>query len=182
MCSIIPGIPQGSILGPLLFFIYVNDLHKVSSILKPVMFADDTNLFLSNKDINKLFNDLNVELQKISIWFKASKLSLNLTKAKWTLFCSQKKKRLIANDLHMLYIDNFEIVRGTKFLGIFIDENLTWKYHIEHVCNKVSKSIAIMYKSRNILSKRLMNQLYFSFIHSYLNYANILGLALTNQI
>ena len=75
----------------------------------------------------------------------------------------------------MLYIDNFEIVREsvTKFLGIFFDENLTWKYHIEHVCNKASKSIGIMSKSRNILSKRLMKQLHFSFIHSYLNYANI---------
>ena len=147
MCSIIFYIPQGSILGSVLFF-YVNDLHKASSILKPVMFANDTNLFLSNKDINKLFNDMNVQLQKMSIWFKANKLSLNLTKTKWTLFHSQKKKRLMANDLPMLYIDNFEIVRGsvTRFLSIFIDENLKWKYHIEHVCNKVFKSIRIMYK------------------------------------
>ena len=91
------------------------------------MFADDTNLFLSNKDINKLFNDMNVELQNMSIWFKANKLSLNLTKTKWTLFHSQKKKRLIANDLPILYIDDFEIVRErvTKFLGIFIDKTLT---------------------------------------------------------
>ena len=129
----------------------------------------------SNKDINKLFNDMNIELRKMSVWFKINKLSLNLTKTKWPLFHSQKKKRLIANDLPMLYIDNFEIVREsvTKFLGVFIDENLTWKYHIEHVCNKVSKSIGIIYKSRNILSKRLIKQLYFSFIHSYLNSANI---------
>ena len=61
----------------------------------------------------------------------------------------------------------------TKFLSIYIDENLAWKYHIEHVCNKVSISIGIMYKSRNIIRKRFMKQLYFSFIHSYLNYANI---------
>ena len=104
----------------------------------------------------------------MSIWFKVNKLSLNLTKTKWTLFHSQKKKRLIANDLPILYIDNFEIVREsvTKFLGIFIDKNLTWKYHIEHVSKKVSKSIGIMYKSRNILSKRLMKQQYFSFVHN----------------
>ena len=72
MCSIIGGVPQGPILGPLLFLFNVNDPHKASSILKPIMSADDTNLFLSIKDINKLFNDMNVELQKMSILFKAN--------------------------------------------------------------------------------------------------------------
>ena len=181
MCSIC-CVPQGSILGPLLFLTCINDLHKASSVLKLVMFADDTNLFLSNKDINKLFNDMNVELQKMSIWFKTNKLSLNSNKTKWTLFHSQKKKRLIANDLPILYINNFEIVKEsiTKFLGIFTDENLIWKYHTEHVSNKVSKNIGIMYKSKNILSQRLMKQLYFSFIHNYLNCVNIVW-ASTNK-
>ena len=80
--------------------------HKASSILKPAIFADHTNLLLSNKDIKKLFNDMNLELQKMSIWFKASKLSLNLTETKWALFHSQKKKRLIASNLPIIYIDN----------------------------------------------------------------------------
>ena len=161
MCNIICSIPQGSILGPLLCLIYVYDLHKGISILKPVMFADNTNMFLSNKDINKLFNDMNVELQKMSIWFKANKLSLNLTKTKWTHFLSKKKRRRIANDVFMLYIDNFEIVREsvTRFLGTFIDKNLIWKYHIEDVCYRVSENIEITHKSSNTLS--LMKQLYF---------------------
>ena len=85
-----------------IFINYINDLHKVSSVSKPATFADDTNLFLSNKDIKKLVTDVNVELQKISIWLKENKLSLDLTKMKSTLFHSQKKKRLIANDLPIL--------------------------------------------------------------------------------
>ena len=94
---------------------------------------------------------------------------------KWTIFHSQKEKRLIANNLPIPYINNFEILRESviKFLGIFIDENFTWECHIEHVCKTDSKSTGIMYKSRNILSEKLKKQLQFSFIHSYLNYANI---------
>ena len=83
-------------------------------------------------------------------------------------FSLTKKKRVIANDLPILYISNFEIVKNgiTKFLGIFVEEILIWKHHIEHVCNKISKSIGVMYKSGNILRKRVMKQMYFLFIHS----------------
>ena len=128
MWSITRGVPQGSILGPLPFLIYVNDLHKVLQFQNQSLFADDINLFLSNKDINKLFNDMNYELQKISIWFKENKVSLNVTKTKCSLFYLQKKKLLIANDLLIFRIDNFEILGEslTKFLAIFIDKNLTW--------------------------------------------------------
>ena len=88
------GVPQGSILGPLLFLIYINDLREASNIADPIMFADDTNLFYSYHQIKVLFETANAELQKISQWFRANKLSLNVKKTNYTLFhiCSLKDK------------------------------------------------------------------------------------------
>ena len=74
------GVPQGSILGPLLFLVYVNDLNKASDVLDSTMFADDTNLFYSHQNIKTLFRKVNCELEKICEWFRANKLSLNVTK------------------------------------------------------------------------------------------------------
>ena len=74
------GVPQGSILGPLLFLLYANDLSNASSVLDPTMYADDTNLYYFNIDIEALFSTVNMELEKISEWFKANKLSLNIKK------------------------------------------------------------------------------------------------------
>ena len=173
-CIVSCGVPQGSILGPLLFLLYVNDLWKTSKKLSVIMFADDSNLFTSGKNLQKLFFEMNAELEHISTWFKANKLSLNVNKTKFSLFHSTGKKRLIPNVLPKLFIEDVEIKRDlvTKFLGVYIDENISWKSHIAHVCCKISKTIGILYKSREILSKFLLKQLYFSFVQSYLQYGN----------
>ena len=140
--DILCGVPQGSILGPLLFLIYVNDLYKCSEKLTPVKFADDTNLFLSGINVDYLFSDMNCELNKISLWFKANKLSLNLTKTKYSLFHPASKRRFLREPIHFLKMDNIFIEREnvTKFLGVLIDENLSWKQHINDVSTKISKT------------------------------------------
>ena len=103
------------------------------------MFSDDTNLFISGINVDDLFSDMNCELNKIYIWFKANKLSPNLTKTKYSLFHPASKKRFLREPLPFLKMDNIAIEREnvTKFLGVIIDENLSWKQHINGVTTKI---------------------------------------------
>ena len=139
------------------------------------MCADDTNLFLSSINVDDLSSDMNCELNKISFRFKANKLSLNLTKTKYSLFHPASKKRFLREPLTFLKMDNIVIERenATKFLGVIIDENLSWKQHINGVTTKISKSIGILYNSRGIVKQPLLKQLHFHFIQYHLIYANI---------
>ena len=140
-----------------------------------VMFADDINLFLCPKKIVTLFATMNVELENVSTWFKSNKLSVNVDKTKWLLFHTLPKRQLFPQTLPNPLIENIHIKRehAAKFIGKFTDENLFWKQHIDIISSKIAKSIGILYQSRNVLSKQCRNQLYFSFIHNYINHTNI---------
>ena len=144
-------VPEGSILGPLLFIVYNNDLYRASDIFKPIMFADDTNLFFPGKYIKTLFQTANIELEKIAIWFQAKKHSLNESKTKFTLFHKSWDIDYLPLKLLILTINNFEIKRTTsiKFLGILVDENLTWNDHIHILENKLSKNVGLLYRSKS---------------------------------
>ena len=169
------GVLQGSVLEPLLFIVYVNDIYRASNILKPIMFADDTNLFCSGKHIKTLFQAAEIELEKTAIWFKANKLSLNESKTKFTLFHKSWDNDNLPLKLLILKINNFGIKRTTsiKFLGKIVDENLTWNDRIHILENMISKNIGLLYRAKSYLDKNTMTILHFSFFHSYLNYGNI---------
>ena len=107
------------------------------------MFADDTNFFLSGINVDDLFSDMECELNKISLWFKASKLLLNLTKTKHSLFHPASKKIFLGEPLPFFKMDNIVIEREkvTKFLGVHIDENLSWKQHITLSAQKYQEAV-----------------------------------------
>ena len=138
------GVPQGSILGPLLFLIFINDMHKCCPKFANIMFADDTTLinplctFASdNMDTGR---SINIELSKVSHWLSINQLSLNVGKSKFIIFhYPQRKLRL--NEIPCLYINGGLIERVTEFnfLGLTIDENLSWKCHVNKIANKISR-------------------------------------------
>ena len=169
MQSIHCGVPQGSILGPLLFLCYINDISLITKKTFIVLFADDSNVFVQGADLNNMVETLNMELEKINKWLVVNKLSLNIDKTFYMLFRSQ---RLATELTKEIYIAGKKIdkVKYIRFLGIYIDESLTWEYHSSHIRKKIAKGIGIIGKVRKYLSKVTLRILYFSFIHPYISF------------
>ena len=118
---------------------------------------------------------MNKELDNLNEWFRSNKLSLNVDKTKCTFFHKKSKSDDIPLKLPDLCINNINICRekSMKFLGVLLDDHLTWTNHINLIENKISKNIGILYKAKNLLNQSSLKHIYFSFIHSYINYATI---------
>ena len=167
------GVPQGSILGPLLFLIYINDMVFASEIFASIMYADDTTLSCTVNFKKSVLTDiseteLNNELQKISTWLKLNKLSLNVSKTKFMIFHTPTKKVSTPK----LMIDDSVIERVTEFnfLGINVHENLNWSCHTTKIANKISRTIGILNKLKRYLPLNIKIMIYNALIASHLNY------------
>ena len=165
------GVPQGSVLGPLLFIIYSNDIPQSVKECKTTLFADDTTLYISGDNKDQLFSHMKTDLTTLIDWFRANKLSLNISKTNYVLF---KPKSLKSNDNNN---DNHVLKFGTeiieqrpfvKFLGLLIDEYLDWSYQCKHVISKLSSSLYMMNSVKNFLPLESRKTLYHSFFNSYL--------------
>jgi len=166
--SITCGVPQGSVLGPLLFLIYVNDIQNAISNAKIKLFADDTNLFIHNCDPAQLFARANTCLAQLSEWFSVNRLSLNLDKTCYSIFGPSHKDMKGYN----LYINGkiIENVDCCKYLGILIDSDLKWQDHINYLHNKLIKFTSIFYKIRTKLPQEVLRMIYFAFVHTHILY------------
>ena len=176
------GVPQGSVLGPLLFLIYVNDISVASNLLKALNYADDTTLSstLCAFEVNDVPGNsalINSELNNISIWLRLNMLSLNVDKTKCMVFHTAQKNIVYPN----LEIDGTAIEQVSTFnlLGIIFDENLTWKHHIDYICNKISRTNGILNRIKHYIPLHVKLSLYNSLVLSHLNYG-ILAWGLVN--
>ena len=141
---------------------------RPSNFLPFILFADDTNLFISGKNIEERENLVNREMKRVEVWFENNQLTLNLKKTNYIIFKSHRKN--LRKNWRLL-LNEYEIKRehNTKFLGVMIDEQLTWK---NHIC-KIAKTVGILCKVRHFIEKDLLLILYYSLIYPHLIYGNI---------
>ena len=161
------GVPQGSILGPSLFLLYVNELCNVSTRLTSILFADDTSCFIEGTDMSDMCIQLSTEMNKLSTWFKTNRLSLNVSKTNCMIFGRSNQP-----DHHRVYIDNIVIerVNCNKFLGVIIDSKLSWSDHVSYIRHKMSKNLSVMYIVKWLLNNSALYMIYCTLVLPYISY------------
>ena len=164
------GIPQGSTLGPLLFLMYINDLRFCLRNSKANHFADDTCITYSNKKQALLEKGLNEDLISVTEWFKANRLSLNVSKSKLLIFRS-KRKKVDLNQISIKLSENIlEPVQSVKYLGMLINDNLSWDIHTNNLSKKLGRANGIISKLRYYAPMKTMLSVYYAIFHSQILY------------
>ena len=159
------GAAQGSCLGPLLFIIFVNDTHLLPLYSRLILFADDTTIFNRHRNSRYLQYMMETDLHLLSSWFNANKLSLNIGKTVGMKFWDE------STNFH-LRIDSQSVplVKETKFLGVYIDNKLSWHYNINYIIDKLNNNRRLLHLSKNLLNTACKRHVYYGHLHSHMTY------------
>ena len=170
MREISTGVAQGSILGPLLFLIYINDVVRSSELLRFYLYADDTSLTMSSSNVSTLVRSFNAELRHVSDWFKSNHLALNATKSNFIIF--HRQQRLVPIENFAICIDGAFVERKSSmcFLGAIVDESLKFGEHTNNLTRKLTRYVPVLYKVRKWLDIACLRMIYFNLIYSNLTY------------
>ena len=175
------GTPQGSCLGPLIFLLFVNDLHLNLGVADCIQFADDTTLVFVHRNQNYLRYCVENELSIVQDWFNANRLTLNVGKSSYLLFQGNKQPstrfQIVLNGIEILR------VRHAKFLGTWIDDRLNWEVHVNKIFMKIKCGLGMLRRSKNLLTSKAKHLLYFGQVHSHLCYCLVVwGSMLSKQL
>ena len=168
------GVRQGSVLGSLLFLLCTNDFNQAIKFCKVHHFADDTNLLCLSNSIKKLNKLVNADLKHLANWWNANKISINVKITEIVIFKSKQKNfegyleiKLCGKRLYP--------TESVKYLGVKIDTNLCWQYHVNDVSIKVNRTYALLFKMRKYVSLEISKSTYFAIFDSYLSYCFLVG-------
>ena len=164
------GVPQGSVLGPLLFLIYINDIQFCIPDKHTRLFADDTGIFVSGNNLFSIIESSQAILNKLEAWFICNKLTISVSKCAWMIFHGKNKR--LPDVIPGLYLSGVEMTKvdSYKYIGLILDSKLTWKQHVNAICSRLNQYFGIFFHIRNKIPFQMTRQVYFSTVFAHINF------------